>query len=98
MCALHQEDTVDEVTEADPLEVLAAKHFASGPPRVRVQFGALTHPGKVRPKQLLERGWLRLCCVIVRDPQFNNLGNGQLNGSRSTATIFMLGARPSVGL
>jgi protein phosphatase len=39
-----------DTTELPAFEDLLAKHFGPSPPPVRVQFGALSHPGLVRPK------------------------------------------------
>lgn len=47
MSASADHDTVDERTTVD-IDDLAAKYFGPTSPAVHVEFGALTHPGKVR--------------------------------------------------
>jgi serine/threonine protein phosphatase PrpC len=45
MTEFHSADTA----ELSVVDDLLAKHFGPSPPPVCVQFGALSHPGRVRP-------------------------------------------------
>jgi hypothetical protein len=38
----------NDTAEVPAVETVLAKHFGHSPPPVRVTFGALSHPGRVR--------------------------------------------------
>src|SRR5262249_43226640 len=58
------------------LDNLGAKHFGPGAPRTRVEFGALSHPGKVRRNNEDHYGVVRR--HRSRDVLFTNLPDGFL--------------------
>lgn len=49
MNAFHEQDTVDETVLLNSLDELAGKYFGPPATALRVEVGAMSHPGKVRP-------------------------------------------------
>ena len=72
-------DTIAELS----LEELAEKFFGPIPPPVKVEFGALSHPGKVRTNNEDHYGVVRRC--RSRDVLLTNLPEGFLPPSEDVS-------------
>src|SRR6516165_1282869 len=72
MTEFHNADTA----ELSVVDDLLAKHFGPSPPPVAVQFGALSHPGRVRPNN--EDHYLVIERRRVRSVLLSNMPEGYL--------------------
>jgi PPM family protein phosphatase len=81
---MNQSASADTI-EPRAVDDLLAKHFGPSPPPVRVQFGALSHPGRVRPNN--EDHYLVVERRRSRSVLFTNLPEGLLRSADDVGYI-----------
>jgi protein phosphatase len=74
-----------DTDEYPVIDDLLAKHFGPSPPPVRVRFGALSHPGRVRPNN--EDHYLVVERRRARSVLLTNLPDGTLRPADDTAYV-----------